>query len=213
MTAVFGYFIRVPSDGIPYPVFSYAGLLPWTFFATSISFAVPSLINNIGLVTKIYFPREILPMAAIGAAFLDYVVAFVLLLVLMLVYQTPFHATMLLLPLLLIVQVTLTLALSLIASATLVFYRDVRFVIPLGLQVLMYLTPVVYPLSVVPEQYRALYLLNPMATLIDANRRLTLTGEMPLWGSFGIGAFISLALLWVGYAYFKRAERSFADLI
>ena len=167
-TAIFGYFVKVPTDGVPYPIFSYSALLPWTFLATSISFAVPSMLNNMNLVTKIYFPREILPMASIGAAFLDYAIAFVLFVILMLAYQIPLRATLLLLPLLLVIQIILTLGISLIASAVIVFYRDVRFVVPLALQLWMYLSPVIYPVSSVPENWQALYMLNPMATLIDS---------------------------------------------
>ncbi len=212
-TAVFGYFVRVPSDGVPYPVFSYGALLPWTFFATSINFAVVSLINNMNLVTKIYFPREILPMASIGAALLDYVVAFALFLILMVVFQVPFHWTLLLLPLLLIIQIMLTIGVSLLGAAVTVSYRDLRFVVPLAMQVWMYLTPVVYPFSLVPERFRLIYMLNPMASLIDGYRQIALLGQVPRWEFTGIGAVMALALCSVGYLYFKRAEASFADII
>jgi lipopolysaccharide transport system permease protein len=213
LTAVFGYFLKVPTDGVPYPIFSFSALLPWTFFATSINFAVPSLVNNMNLVTKIYFPREILPMAAIGAALLDYAVSFVLFVVLMLLYQIPFYLTMLYLPLLLVIQIVLTLGVSLISSAVLVYYRDVRFVVPLVLQLWFYACPIIYPLSAVPEKLQPLYLLNPMAVLIDSYRRITLYGLPPEWAYVLIAAGLSLLLLVFGYRYFKNSEGTFADII
>jgi lipopolysaccharide transport system permease protein len=212
-TIVFGYFLKVPTDGMPYPIFSYSALLPWTFFATSISFAVPSLVNNMNLVSKIYFPREILPIAAVGAALLDYAVSFVLFLVLMVLYQIPWHITMIWLPLLLAIQIVLTLGVSLLASAVLVYYRDVRFVVPLALQLWFYASPVIYPLSVVPERLQPLYLLNPMAVLIDSYRRITLYGQAPDWTYLLIAAVLSLLLFLIAYHYFRNAEATFADVI
>ena len=212
-SVVFGYFVKVPTEGIPYPVFSYSALLPWTLFATSITFAVPSLVNNISLVTKVYFPREILPFAAVGAAFMDYLVAAVLFLALMLLYGVPVRLTILFLPLLLLIQIILTLGISLLASALTVLMRDVRYIVPLALQLLMYLSPVVYPLSVVPENLRTLYLLNPMSGLIENYRRVTVYGLMPDWAMLLPSVCIGLFALVVGYAYFKHAEGTFADII
>ena len=212
-SVVFGYFVKVPTDGIPYPVFSYSALLPWTLFATSITFAVPSLVNNMTLVTKVYFPREILPFAAVGAAFIDYLVAAVLFIALMLLYSVPVRLTALFLPLLLLIQIILTLGISLMASALTVLMRDVRYIVPLALQLLMYLSPVVYPLSVVPDNLRVLYLLNPMAGLIENYRRITIYGLMPDWPTLLPSACIGVIILVAGYAYFKRAEGTFADII
>ena len=212
-TAIFGYIVKVPTDGIPYPIFSFATLVPWTLFTTSVTFAVPSLLNNMNLVTKVYCPREIFPISSLGAALFDYIIALVLLLVLIPVYGWSLHATFLLLPLLLAVQIMLTLGMALLGSALTVLYRDVRFVVPLGLQLWMYATPIVYPLSLVPERFRAIYMLNPMASLMDGYRRITLLGQSPDWGYLGISAVVSLLVLVVGYAYFKHAEATFADII
>ncbi len=213
-TVIFGNFVRVPSDGIPYPVFSYCAILPWTFFANSISFSFPSLLNNMNLVTKIYFPREILPLAAIGAALLDYLVASVLFFVLMLIYQIPFHITLLLIPLLLVVQIILSIGVTLFASAIIVFLRDIRFVVPLVLQLWMYLTPIIYPLSQIPERFRGLYMIvNPMASIIDGYRRITLLGQPPQWEYIAVSAAISFLLFLIAYIYFKGAEDRFADVI
>jgi lipopolysaccharide transport system permease protein len=210
---IFTRFVKVPTEGIPYPIFSYTALLPWTFLTTSISFAVPSLIGNTSLLTKIYFPREIFPLSAIGASFLDTLIASLVFIVMMLFYKVPIHYTMTLIPLLLVVQILLTLGISLFASAVLVFYRDVRFVIPLLLQLWMYASPVFYPVSSVPEKYRTLYMLNPMAGVIESFRAVVLKGVWPNWGELGLAALVSLAIFFIGFSFFKRLEWQFADIV
>jgi lipopolysaccharide transport system permease protein len=210
---IFSVFIRVPTDGVPYPVFAYAALLPWTFFANSLTFAIPSLVNNMNLVSKIYFPREILPLASIVVCFIDFLIATSIFVVMMIVYRVAVSPMLLLVPLVLLIQIILTFGLSLVASAVVVFYRDVRFVVPLALQVWMYLSPVIYPVSQIPERYRALYLLNPMAVLVDSYRRIALFQQAPDWPRLGLAAAISVALTILAYGYFKRAENTFADLI
>lgn len=212
-SVVFSLVLSIDTDGIPYPVFSYVGTLPWTLFATSITFAVPSLVSNMNLVSKIYFPREVLPISSILVALVDFAIAAVLLIPMLLVYRIPITWLVLLIPLLVVVQTMLTTGISLFAAAINVFYRDVRFVVPLALQVWMYLSPVIYPVSQVPEQWRSLYFLNPMAAIIDSYRRILLMGQMPDWPYLGLSAAISLVILVLGYRYFKNAERQFADLI
>lgn len=212
-SVVFGYFVKVPTDGAPYPVFSYSALLPWTLFTTSISFAAPSLVSNMGLITKVYFPREILPFASVGAALLDYLIAAVLFIVLMLIYGVAIKASILFLPLLVAIQIILILGISLLTSAVTVIWRDVRYVVPLALQLLMYMSPVVYPLTLVPEQWRALYLLNPMSGLIENYRRITIYGLLPAWEMLIPSALIAIVTFVAGYVYFKRAEGTFADII
>lgn len=210
---IFSVFVTLPSDGIPYPVFSYTALLPWTFFSTSVTFGVNSLVNNITLVTKIYFPREILPIASIGAALVDFGIASGILVLMMLVYHIPFYLTLLWVPLLLLIQIIFTAGIILIASMMNAFYRDVRFIIPLFLQALMYASPIIYPLSSVPEKYRTVYLLNPMAGLIDSYRRVILKGVYPDLTILGIAALISVLILTAGYLYFKQAEKVLPDVI
>ena len=210
---IFSVFIRVPTDGMPYPIFAYAALLPWTFFANSLTFAIPSLVNNMNLVSKIYFPREILPLAAIVVCFIDFLIAGSIFVVMMIYYRVPVGPPLLLMPLVLLVQIILTFGVSLLASAVNVFYRDVRFVVPLALQVWMYLSPVIYPVSQIPERYRSLYLLNPMAALVDSYRRITLFREWPDWPHLGLAALVSVLVAVLAYGYFKRAESQFADLI
>lgn len=210
---IFGYFVKVPSDGVPYPVFFYSALLPWTFFSTSISFAVPSLINNLNLVTKIYFPREILPIGSIIAAFVDFLIASLIYSFLILIYRIPLQITLLWLPLLLGMQILLTFGVAFFGAAVIVFYRDVRFMVTLGLQLWMYLTPIVYPLSVVPPQWRFLYMLNPMTSIIDGYRRIILHGQAPDLLYLGLDFVIILILFIAGYAYFKKSEPFFSDII
>ena len=179
MTVVFSRFLRVSTGGIPHPMFYYSALLPWTFSASSIAFGTSCLVNNMNLVTKIYFPREILPISAVLASFVDFLIGAMIFLVMLVLYRVPVSLSWLWLPALLLVQMLLTLGIVLLASALNVFYRDIRFVVPLGMQLWMYMTPIIYPLSLVPDQFRALYMLNPMAGLINGYRRIVLHGRSP----------------------------------
>lgn len=210
---VFSIFIQVPTNGIPYPVFAYSALLPWTFFANALSYAVPSLVNNFNLVSKIYFPREILPLAAILVSFIDFLIASIVFAALLWFYHIPLTATMLLLPLVVLIQIILTFAITLLASAFNVFYRDVRFLIPLILQIWMYLCPIIYPIEIVPARFHVLYFMNPMATIIDTYRRLIFFNQLPDWPYLILALAMSLLLLMLGYRYFKYSEVKFADLI
>jgi lipopolysaccharide transport system permease protein len=210
----FGRFAGIRSDGLPYPLFSYAALLPWTFFTTSLAFGVPSLVTNTSLVTKVYFPREILPIASVLSAGVDFGAAAAVYGLLMALYRIqPSFAFLYLLPLL-TVQLVFTLAVTLILSAVNVSYRDVRYALPLVTQIWLYATPVIYPLSVVPEAIRQPYLaVNPMASVVDGYRRVLVAGTAPDLGMLGLSGLSSALILLVGYSYFKRAERSFADVI
>jgi lipopolysaccharide transport system permease protein len=213
LTLIFSRFVRVPTNGIPYPIFYYSALLPWTFFAAAVSSGVTSLVSNMNLVTKIYFPREILPLAAILASLVDFLIASLIFVGMIIFYQIPLSSSFVTVPLILLIQLTLVTGIVLFTSALTVFYRDIRFVVPLGLQLWMYMTPIIYPLSMVPERFRSLYMLNPMAGVIDAYRRVILQGEWPQMNYLLLGAAVSIALLIVAYYYFKRAEAVFADVI
>jgi lipopolysaccharide transport system permease protein len=212
-TIVFTYFVRVPTDGIPYPIFSYVALVPWTFFATAITTASTSLINNFGLVTRVNFPREILPLAQIGAAGLDFGIAALLVVAMMVYFAVPLGWPALMVFVMLPVQLMFMGGLVLIASALTVSVRDVRFVVPLALQLLMYATPIIYPLSIVPERWQWVLKLNPLAVVIEGYRAALLYGRTPDLGALGVAAVVSATLLAGGYGYFKRAEASFADII
>jgi lipopolysaccharide transport system permease protein len=210
----FGRFAGIPSEGLPYPLFSYAALLPWTFFTTSLAFGVPSLVNNATLVTKVYFPREILPLASVLSAGVDFAAGAVVYGLLMVYYRiAPTGAFAYLLPLL-AVQLGFTVGVTLILAAINVSYRDVRYALPLVTQIWLYTTPVIYPLSVIPARIRGLYLaVNPMAAVIEGYRRVLVAGAAPDQRMLALAGASAAALLFAGYVYFKRAERSFADVI
>jgi lipopolysaccharide transport system permease protein len=214
-TFVFSQIARIPTDQ-PYPIFSYTGLLPWTLFATSISFGVNSLINNMNLVTKTYFPREVLPFGVIGAALFDFLIASSIFVLLMVYYQIPVTIHFLWIPVFIIIQIFLMLGVILIGSALTVFYRDVRYVVPLGIQLWFYATPIIYPIKMVEEnlpQYRSLYALNPMVGIVQSYRDVILEGVPPNFTDLGIAAAVSVTLFIVAYIIFKRLEVLFNDLI
>jgi lipopolysaccharide transport system permease protein len=212
-SVIFTSLVRIPMEDVPYPIFSYVALVPWTFFATAVTTASTSLINNMALVTRISFPREILPFAQIGAAGVDFAVSALLLAVLMVYFGTPIGWSALLVPILFLIQLALMGGVVLITSALTVSVRDVRFVVPLALQLLMYATPIIYPASLVPASWRWVIDLNPMAVIIEGYRSVLLYGRAPDWQPLGVAAMASLVLLVAGYVYFKRVEASFADII
>lgn len=210
---VFSIFVRLPTDGVPYPIFAYTGLLPWTYFATSLSFSVSSLVNNMNLVTKIYFPREIIPLASIGAALVDFGISSIVLLFMMLYYKYPIVPTILWVPVLILIQTIFIVGVVLFGSMLNAFYRDIRFMVPLTIQAWMYATPIIYPLSSVPGWLRPYYLLNPMAGLVDSYRRVILHGVAPDPVALGMATVISVLLLFFGYRYFKSSEGILPDVI
>lgn len=212
-TLVFSNLARIPTDGIPYPIFSYSALLPWTFFSTSISMGVPSLVTNLNLVTKTYFPREILPLGSIGVGFFDFLIASTIFLFLYFFYQMPFTWAVAWLPLILALQILLAIGVTLLGAAFNVLYRDVRFIVPLGLQLWLYASPIIYPVSLVPERFRPLYMLNPMAGIISAYRQVLLYGRSPNWTELGLSAVVTGVIFFLGYRVFRRLEVIFADII
>lgn len=212
-TLIFSRFGRVSSDGMPYPVFSYAGLVPWTFFATGLSLAVTSVSGNMNLVKKIYFPREVFPLATVTGCLVDFVIAGFVVAGLMIWYRIPVTPQILWLPWLIAVEILLLLALALMVSAWNVFYRDIKYIIPLGVQLGMFVTPVIYSTSMVPEDIRPWYMLNPMAAVIDGIRRVLLYGQPPQFQPLLTATGVAVVLLVLAYVYFKRVEVKFSDLI
>lgn len=212
-TVIFSTFFKLPSDGIPYPIFSYSALLFWTFFQSGVTSGVQSVVGSAGLLTKIYFPREIFPLASLLAASVDLGIASTILLAMMVLYRVPLSLHLLWVPLILLVQVLFMLGLSLLLSALNVFFRDVRFILTLVLQLWTYATPIIYPLSSVPEKIRPFYVLNPMAGIVDAYRGAFLQARSPNPLAFGTAAMVAVAIFLFGYRYFKRAEMRFADVI
>ncbi|MEZ5393124.1 MAG: ABC transporter permease [Bryobacterales bacterium] len=213
LTVVFSYFAPMPSDGVPYPIFSYTALLPWTFFATAISFSVPSMTNNMQLISKIYFPREILPLASVIVAFVDFLFATVVFAGLFLFYDIPVTVNLLWVAPLLLLQTVLILGIVFWVSALVVRFRDLRFVVPLTIQLWMYASPIIYPMSVVPDKVKPFYQLNPMAGLIESYREAVLRGGTPDAAPLLSAALVSGALLISGYRFFKKSESEFADII
>lgn len=213
-TVFFSWFARMPSDGIPYPLFSYAALLPWTFFSTSLTFAIPSLIANSHIITKIYFPREIVPLASVLAAFLDFVIASGIFVLLLAFYRVPPTWNLLYVVPVVAIQIAFTTGVCLLLSAFTVLYRDVRHTLPLVIQIWMFVTPILYPASVVPQRWRGWYFsLNPMAAIIDGYRRAVVQGTTPQLSYLALAAVVSTVLLWAGYKYFKSLEKEFADIV
>jgi lipopolysaccharide transport system permease protein len=212
-TLIFSRFLRVGSEGKSYPLFSYVGLLPWTFFASSVSTSVPNIVGNLNLVTKIYFPREILPLAAVLTCMVDFAVASAVLVGMMVWYHSPITICILAIPSLVVIQTAFAMSIGLFGSAVNVYFRDIRFVLPLFVQLWMYASPVAYPLDMVPERYRPWYMLNPMAGIIDGYRQVVLHGRLPDLSYVGLAAAICGLLLVGSYWFFKRVEMTFADII
>jgi lipopolysaccharide transport system permease protein len=212
-TVVFGKLAKLPSDGIPYPVFVYSGLLFWQFFSSSLGSASNTLISNASLVTKVYFPRLILPVADSVTNLVDFAVAGVILIGLMIFYgYIPHLAGFLLLPVLLFIAFASAIGGGLFLASINVKYRDVRYVLPYFIQMLLFITPVIYPSSIAGK-YTWLLNLNPMTGVIS-NARAALLGTSPInWALLGISLGISLALLAIGIITFNKTERFFADIV
>jgi lipopolysaccharide transport system permease protein len=211
-TVFLGRLAKMPSDGIPYPVFSYLGLLPWGYFSNAITRSGASLVSNAQLLSKVYFPRVLIPLSGVVSAIVDFLVAFIVLIGLMLWYGiVPAASAVMLIPLTLLTAVA-ALGVGLWLAALNVKYRDVTHAVPFLVQVWMYATPVVYPASVVPEKWRALYALNPLAGIIEAYRACVL-GRPISWSMLGVSAVTSCIALAIGLRQFARMERSFADVV
>jgi lipopolysaccharide transport system permease protein len=212
-TMIFSRIARVPSEGAPYALFAYCALLPWTFFSTALSTATLSLVSHFSLVTKVYFPREILPLTYVIASLVDFLVASTVLVGLLLYYDVSLTARAFYAIPTIAILTLFTIAVSLVLSAIQVRYRDIGVAMPLALQLWMFATPVVYPLSVVPESWRSLYLLNPMVGIIESFRRVILQGELPDFQALAISAIVSMILLPLAFIYFKHMEATVADII
>lgn len=212
-TVVFSNFGQVSSDGTPYPIFSYAGLVPWTFFATALGLAVNSIAANMNLVKKIYFPREVFPIGVIMGCFMDFLVASLLMVALMVIYHVPASPQLVWLPWLIALEVGFLLGISFFVSSLNVFYRDIKYIVPLCTQLGMFVTPVIYPASQVPAHLRSWYMLNPMAVVVDGVRRIVLHGQAPVMGPLVMSTVLVGLFAVAAYVFFKRVEVKFADLI
>jgi homopolymeric O-antigen transport system permease protein len=212
-TLLFGRLAGMPSDGTPHPVFYFGGLLPWIYVSTTLAASGNSLIGNAGLITKVYFPRVILPASAALSTLLDFAIGSVLLLALMVFYGVKLHLTMLLWPFLAIPMVVLTVGLGMILASLNVKYRDVKHAMPFGIQLWLFLTPIIYPTSMVPGRYRALLALNPLSGLIDAFRWTMVPSRPPEIAQLAVSLVMTAVIAIGGWFYFRSTERAFADII
>jgi lipopolysaccharide transport system permease protein len=209
----FGSLAGVPSDGVPYPIFSYTALIPWTLFSKALQDASRSLVNSSHMITKVYFPRMILPLASVLAGIVDFLIAFVVLLGMMVFYQVTPTANIWTIPLFLLLALVTATGVSLWLSALNVLYRDINYVLPFLTQFWMYITPIAYPSSMVPEKWRLLYAVNPMTGVVEGFRWALLgSGQAPGLMTL-VSSAVAIVLLVSGMFYFKRMERLFADMV
>ncbi|MGD0296806.1 MAG: ABC transporter permease [Bryobacteraceae bacterium] len=211
-TILFGRVAKMPSEGVPYPLFAYAGLLPWTFFANGLTTSSNALVNNSNLVGKVYFPRLIMPAAAVLAGLVDLGIAFLLLFGLFAFYHVSLTWNLLALPLLIVLVTLLSLGIGLFLSALNVRYRDIRHALPFFIQLGMFATPIIYPMSAIPVRYRWFVALNPMAGVVEGFRASLLGGHLD-WPALLQSAIVTLVVLAGSALYFRSMEKSFADVI
>ncbi len=213
-TVFFGNSVGIDTEEIPYPIFVYVGLVFWTFFSQALTNASNSLITSQEMIRKIYFPRILLPAATIFVSVIDFLIAALILVVMMIYYQyTPDPVSIVIIPLLVLLTYLTSLGLGLLLSAINVKYRDVRYVIPFCIQMLLFLTPVIYPVSIVGEKYAWILRLNPMSGIIENARAFILGYGTVNWESLLMSIGVSSLLVIVGLIYFKKTERVFADVI
>lgn len=209
----FGHLGKMSSDGLPYPIFSFAALVPWTLFSNGLIQATNSLVSSSGLIKKVYFPRLIIPIATVLASVVDFFIAFLILLVLMLIYGIVPTVNVLWLPLFVVLTLVASLSVSLWLSALNVKYRDVKYIIPFLAQIWLFATPIAYSSSILPAQWRAVYGINPMVGVVEGFRWALLgTNTQPGWMVI-VSAVAAILMLISGAYYFRRMEKSFADVV
>jgi lipopolysaccharide transport system permease protein len=214
LVIVFGKLARLPSGGVPYPILVFAAMLPWQLFASALTESSNSLVANANMLSKVYFPRLILPTSSVIVALVDFLISFAILLMLVFLYRFPVSWRLLTLPAFLLLALVTTLGFSYGLSALTVKYRDFRHIVPIIVQFGLYISPVGFSSNVVPDQWRLLYSLNPMVGVIDGFRWAILGTEFDLYlPGFALSIFVALSVFWGGLAYFRRTERSFADVI
>lgn len=211
-TFIFGELAKLSSDGTPYILFSYTAMVSWTYFSGILTEATNSLINNRAMIGKVYFPRLILPMAAVFGKLLDFMVAFLVLIALLIFYQMPPQPTIIALPLLILIMIFTSLGVGCFLAAVAVQYRDVKYAMGFLVRLLMYMVPVVYSIEYIPEAWRDIYALNPMVGAIEGMRAIFLATRPFPWDWVLTGGLISVALFVFGSFYFQRMERHFADV-
>jgi lipopolysaccharide transport system permease protein len=211
-TFLFGNLARMPSDGMPYPIFVYAGLLPWNFFAAAVDNSSNSLVGNSALITKVYFPRLVIPSAAVGAALVDFGIAFIILLLMGAHYKVGLSISMLMLIPLIVLMTLFAVGIGIQMSALNVKYRDVRHALPFLINVWMFATPVIYPVSFIPGRWRWILVLNPLGGIIEGFRSAIFNRPF-LWRHLVVSVVIVVCVLLYSLYSFRRMEKSFADII
>jgi lipopolysaccharide transport system permease protein len=212
-TLVFSRLGKISSGGVPYPLFAYCALVPWFFFSNSVNSATLSLVTYRNIVTKTYFPREIVPLAQVCSRLVDLSASAALYALLMAYYRVGVGPWGLLLPFFFLLLVLFTVGVTLVTSSVNVFYRDVNPIVQIGLQLWMYLTPVAYPLSAAPERFRVFYMLNPLTAVIEGFRSSLVFGQPPDWRLVAVSATMIVTLLAGALVMFKRMDKYFADVI
>jgi lipopolysaccharide transport system permease protein len=212
-TVVFSHFARIASDGIPYPVFAYTGLLPWSYFASAVGRAGSSLLSDAQLLEKVYFPRPIIPLSSVVSPLVDFLFGFILLLGMVVLYGYVPSIGVVALPLFLLLAAVTALAVGLWLAPLNVRYRDVGHTLPFLIQIWMYASPVIYPVSAVPEKWKLLYSLNPMVGVIEGFRWALLGNAVPDYTAIAASVLVVIVLLFGGMVYFRRMERTFADVV
>jgi homopolymeric O-antigen transport system permease protein len=212
-TGIFGKLAHVPSDGLPYPIFAFTALLPWNYFSGALTISTNSVVMNSNLISKVYFPRLIVPLSGVVSGFVDFGVALVVLFGMMYWFGIAPTWGVLLLPCFLLLATATALGVGLWLSALNARYRDIGYLIPFLIQCWMYASPVAYPVSLVPEKWRLLYSLNPMVGVIEGFRWGLLGKEPPAAGVMAVSILAVIALLFGGVCFFKRMERTFADIV
>lgn len=211
-TLVFGVFVKVET-AVPYPIFAFAGLMPWLYFSTSLSGVTQSVVGGSALLTKVYFPRLVLPLAKVGVGLVEFMLQFLVLVGLMVWYRFVPGYSILAIPMFVLITIVTALAFGIWLTALNVRYRDIGMAVPFLVQIWMYLCPIAYPISLVPERFRALYSLNPMVGVIEGFRWSLLNLSSPDWSMIGISFLSTFVVLVGGLFYFRRVESTFADVI
>jgi len=213
LTVIFSLIVRMPSEGLPYALFAYVALLPWNYLSTSLTTSTNGLVTHAQLITKVYFPREILPLTYVAASLFDFLIASTVVVALLIYYRVPITLNIVyVLPIMMILTLFI-IAAALVLSAVQVRFRDVGVAVPVALQVWMFASPILYPLDAVPVRLRSVYQLNPMAGIIESLRRVVLHGAAPDVTVLSISAAVSVVLLVIAYCYFKRVESTMADVV
>lgn len=213
MNFVFSVILRVNSLGVPFIIFLSVALLPWNLFTQSLASSTGALVGNSNLITKIYFPREILVYATIIAKVVDYFYSCIVLVIFFIIFKTTISIHILWIPVILLIQLIFTMGLALILAAFNLFYRDIQYLLNLILMIWMYLTPIMYPVEMLPAKYRFIFTLNPMAVIINAYRQVMLSGSGPNLNSLGLALVMSITVFIVGFLLFKKLEGEFADYV